>query len=154
MQVSPDILAGQSILHDTFRDRKLLERYLETAALKNDLSLSEAIALLYLSGVRPPRSHAGIWRIFRDFPLQYTCPRAAKSHRSGSASGQRSEGPESGEKQTRFLFTPAAQPVLEDLAQARQEYEAARLDGLMAEEQDAYRVLSQKIHANIQSILQ
>ena len=44
MQVSPDILAGTGILCDAFRDRKLLERYLETAALKNDLSLPEAVA--------------------------------------------------------------------------------------------------------------
>lgn len=153
MQVSPDILAGQSILHDTFRDRKLLERYLETAALKNDLSLSEAIALLYLSECGPEVSRrdladfSGLSRSTLALALQ-------KATAQGLLRTEERKDPESGEKQTRFLFTPTAQPVLEDLAQARQEYEAARLDGLTAEEQDAYQALSQKIHANIQSILQ
>lgn len=153
MQVSPDILAGQSILHDTFRDRKLLERYLETAALKNDLSLSEAIALLYLSECGPEVSRrdladfSGLSRSTLALALQ-------KAAAQGLLRTEERKDPESGEKQTRFLFTPAAQPVLEDLAQARQEYEAARLDGLTAEEQDTYQVLSQKIHANIQAILQ
>jgi len=62
--------------------------------------------------------------------------------------------PESGEKQTRFLFTPAAGPVLADLERARREYEAARLDTLTPEEQAAYQALSQKIQTHIQTVLQ
>ena len=42
MQVSPDVLDGEGVLYDAFRERKLLDRYLETAALKNDLALSDA----------------------------------------------------------------------------------------------------------------
>ena len=153
MQVSPDILAGQSILHDTFRDRKLLERYLETAALKNDLSLSEAIALLYLSECGPEVSRrdladfSGLSRSTLALALQ-------KATAQGLLRTEERKDPESGEKQTRFLFTPAAGPVLEDLERARREYEAARLDTLTPEEQAAYQALSQKIQTHIQTVLQ
>lgn len=48
MQVCPHVLDGEGVLYDAFRERKLLDRYLETAALKNDLTLSDARLLLAL----------------------------------------------------------------------------------------------------------
>ena len=153
MQVSPDILAGTGILCDAFRDRKLLERYLETAALKNDLSLPEAVALLYLRQCTPEVTRrdladfAGLSRSALALALQ-------KAVSQGLLRTEDLKDPESGEKQTRFLFTPAAGPVLEDLERARREYEAARLDTLTPEEQAAYQALSQKIQTHIQTVLQ
>ena len=153
MQVSPDILAGTGILCDAFRDRKLLERYLETAALKNDLSLPEAVALLYLRQCTPEVTRrdladfAGLSRSALALALQ-------KAVSQGFLRTEDLKDPESGEKQTRFLFTPAAGPVLEDLERARREYEAARLDTLTPEEQAAYQALSQKIQTHIQTVLQ
>ena len=153
MQVSPDILAGTGILCDAFRDRKLLERYLETAALKNDLSLPEAVALLYLRQCTPEVTR----RDLADFAGLSRSALALALQTAVSQGFLRTEDlkdPESGEKQTRFLFTPAAGPVLEDLERARREYEAARLDTLTPEEQAAYQALSQKIQTHIQTVLQ
>lgn len=153
MQVSPDILAGGGILYDAFRDRKLLERYLETAALKNDLTLPEAAALLYLHQCTPEITRreladfAGLSRSALALALQ-------KAVSQGLVRTEERKDPDSGEKQTRYLFTPAAGPVLEDLEQAQQEYETVRLDGLTAEERTSYLTLSRKIQTHIQSVLE
>ncbi len=45
-RVAQELLNGSGPLHSAYRDRKLLEQYLETAALKNDLSLQD-ITLLH-----------------------------------------------------------------------------------------------------------
>ena len=40
---------GDGILMDEYRDRKLLDRYLEPIALKNDLQLQDIRLVMYLS---------------------------------------------------------------------------------------------------------
>ena len=47
--VSASALAGEGMLSELYRERKLMQRYLEVAALKNDLTPSEAYLLLCLS---------------------------------------------------------------------------------------------------------
>lgn len=42
-------MEGEGLLLDLFRERKLLEAYVETVALKYDLSMQEIRLLLYLS---------------------------------------------------------------------------------------------------------
>ena len=48
VSICPEALSGEGVLADSFRERKLLEQYLESAALKNGLSLPEARLLLAL----------------------------------------------------------------------------------------------------------
>ena len=47
--VSADAIEGEGVLSDLYRERKLLERYLEAAALKCGLTVPEMTVLLYLS---------------------------------------------------------------------------------------------------------
>ena len=58
VQVQPETLTEEGVLAEAFRERKLLERCLEPAALASDLTLKEALVLLALgrdgfSGAKP-----------------------------------------------------------------------------------------------------
>ena len=153
MQVSPNVLNGEGVLYDAFRERKLLERYLETAALKNDLALPDAKLLLALRDLvfQPTR------RELADF---VNLPRGALSL---SLQKLTARGlvklTEVRRKPERFkrldiTFSEAAQPILADLETARQDYETSRLASLTPEELEQHGLLTGKIQAHIRDILQ
>ena len=153
MQVCPHVLQGEGVLYDAFRERKLLDRYLETAALKNDLALPDARLLLALweLNFQPTRQEAA------DFA---NLPRSAfsLSLKKLTARGLlKVTDVRRGKEQLRrmdIFFAEAAKPVLADLQMARQDYEAARLASLLPEELAQHSLLSEKIQAHIRDILQ
>ena len=61
--VSQEVVAGEGILMDDYRDRKLLDYYLEPIAQKNNLTLGEVRLLLCLSQLR----HIGTRKEIADF---------------------------------------------------------------------------------------
>lgn len=150
---SPDVLSGTGAISEAFRNRKLLEHYLETAALKNDLSLSDAeilLSLKQLGGAAVTR------REMADF--------AGVSRGSLSIGLQRLTGKDfitvgdvreedSSEKLLSITFLPAAAAVLSDLEAAERDYEKARTAGFTGEELARYHALTEQIKENIQNIL-
>ena len=153
MQVSPDVLGGEGVLYDAFRERKLLERYLETAALKNDLALPDAKLLLALRDLafQPTR------RELADF---VNLPRGALSLSLQKLTGRGlvklTEVRRKAERFKRLdiTFSEAAQSILADLETARQDYETSRLSSLTPEEQEQHDLLAGKIQAHIRDVLQ
>ena len=151
MQVSPSMLSGEGVLYDAFRERKLLERYLETAALQNDLTLPDArllLALWELDAQLTRRELADFTHLSRgglSLSLQRLVSRGLIK-----VSDTRKEK----ERRLDIVFTEAAQSVLEDLETARHDYETARLSVLSPEEQAQHDLLAGKIQTHIQEILQ
>ena len=153
MQVSPDVLGGEGVLYDAFRERKLLERYLETAALKNDLALPDAKLLLALRDLafQPTR------RELADF---VNLPRGTLSLSLQKLTGRGlvklTEVRRKAERFKRLdiTFSEAAQPILADLETARQDYETSRLASLTPEELEQHDLLAGKIQAHIRDVLQ
>ena len=153
MQVSPDVLGGEGVLYDAFRERKLLERYLETAALKNDLALPDAKLLLALRDLafQPTR------RELADF---VNLPRGTLSLSLQKLTGRGlvklTEVRRKAERFKRLdiTFSEAAQSILADLETARQDYETSRLSSLTPEEQEQHDLLAGKIQAHIRDVLQ
>ena len=153
MQVSPDVLSGEGVLYDAFRERKLLERYLETAALKNDLALPDAKLLLALRDLtfQPTR------RELADF---VNLPRGTLSLSLQKLTGRGlvklTEVRRKAERFKRLdiTFSEAAQPSLADLETARQDYETSRLASLTPEELGQHDLLAGKIQAHIRDVLQ
>ncbi len=153
MQVSPDVLGGEGVLYDAFRERKLLERYLETAALKNDLALPDAKLLLALRDLafQPTR------RELADF---VNLPRGALSLSLQKLTGRGlvklTEVRRKAERFKRLdiTFSEAAQSILADLETARQDYETSRLSSLTPEEQEQHNLLAGKIQTHIRDVLQ
>ena len=153
MQVCPNAVAGEGALFDAFRERKLLDRYLETAALKNDLTLSDARLLLALWELdfQPTRQEAAdfanLSRSAFSLSLQKLTARGlVKITDLRQEAGQT--------RQMDIAFPPAADPVLADLRDARKTYESTRLAALQPDEQAQYSRLEKKIQAHIRDILQ
>lgn len=151
MQVSPSMLSGEGVLYDAFRERKLLERYLETAALQNDLTLPDArllLALWELDAQLTRRELADFTHLSRG-GLSLSLQRLVSRGLIKVSDTRREK-----ERRLDIVFTEAAQSVLEDLETARHDYETARLSVLSPEEQAQHNLLAEKIQGHIQDILQ
>lgn len=153
MQVSPDVLSGEGVLYDAFRERKLLERYLETAALKNDLALPDAKLLLALRSLafQPTRREladfVNLPRGTLSLSLQKLTARGLIKLAEVRRKAERF-------KRLDITFSEAAQPILSDLETARQDYETSRLASLTPEELEQHNLLAGKIQAHIRDVLQ
>lgn len=153
IRVDPDALNGNGILCDAFRDRKLLDHYLETAALKNDLPLADARLLLSMRQTGPSCTR----RELADFAdLSRGGLTLALQRLSGKEliKIEEARAADLSEKRISISFTPEAAPILSDLEAAQNDYEKARFAGFSSGELAQYHVLSNKIKQNIQDVLQ
>lgn len=147
-RAAQELLCGNGPLHDVYRERKLLERHLETAALKHDLSLSDTLLLLALRELPAPCTR----RELADF--------TGLSRGSLSLSLQRLAfkelvQPESlrEEKLPRCALLPAAEAVLCDLDTALEDARQVRLACLTPEEQTRYEAFSLRVQSQLQTVL-
>ena len=174
--VSAEAIAGEGLLSEIYRQRKLLERYLETAALKNDLTVQEAALLLCLShsgeiiNRRELADFAGIPRrtltmllqrlalrgLIRQEELTDKKPEEKEKKKKKEKHGDRKEqetGKKEKGKKLRITFLPAVEPVLAELALVEQDFDDARFSGFDEEELIQYTRLSEKMKRNMQRIL-
>ena len=155
VRVSPDALEGQGFLFDTFRERKLLDYYLEPAAQKNDLSLPEARLLLYLRQSGPAAR--------KDLADFAGLPRGGLSMLLNRLEGKGlisvtelrgAKGKRGRESRLEITFPPSASAVLEDVANIWEDFTSARLSGFSPEERELYERFVGRIQENIRGILQ
>lgn len=144
-------LEGEGALCDLYRERKLLDYYLEPAAQKNSLTLPEAKLLLHLrqcgEGSRKELADfAGVSRSSLSILLQRLGARGLVSVTEVKAAAGR-------EKRLRVMFLPESEPVLAELKCAYQDFQEAQLSGLDAEERARYDELSCRIQNNMREIL-
>lgn len=177
--VCPEAVSGDGILMEAYRERKLLERYLETVALRNDLSLKEVTLLLYLSQTHILRSRKELADFTgmsgnslamtlkklssKDFikitdvrELREQTPHSKNADASITAvTKQRSalSTRKTVEKYIRIELLPAAIAILPDLATAQNDFDTARFQGFTEEELVQYAKLSEKIKENTQKVL-
>lgn len=152
VQVNSGALNGTGHLCDAYRNRKLLESRLETAALKNDLLLQDTILLLALRQLSDPCSR----RELADFVNLSRSSLSISLQRLASRDliqAEKLKPDEAEEKQLRINFTVAAEPILRDLELALADYDLARFAGFTPEEQHQYQALTQKMQDNLQKIL-
>ena len=153
MQVCPHVLDGEGVLYDAFRERKLLDRYLETAALKNDLTLSDARLLLALweLNFQPTRREAAD---FANLPRStFSVSLQRLTARGLVKVAELRQGKERSWRMD-ITFPEAAGPVLADLRIARQNFESTRLAALQPGELAQYNRLAEKIQSHIRDTLQ
>ena len=177
--VCVEAVLEDGIITEAYRSRKLLERYLEPAALKHDLSLTEISLLLYFYQFGKSRE-AGRVALAADSGLSkagmqnqpgYLFNRRKLADIMGmprpmlSASIQKLvarglikvediRAKKGMERQIRVLILPAADSLLEDLAVVEQDYHQARFAGFGEEELEQYTRMSERMKENIQKILQ
>lgn len=153
--VCQEAVDGEGIVMDAYRDRKLLERYLEIAALKNDLSLAEVQLLLYLSQPHQISNRKEL-ADFVNVSRRTLSQKLQKLMARGLVKAEEFREPKplgKAEKKLRITILPEADPVMEDLATAQNDYDQARLAGFTEEELLQYARLSRKIKENIQKVL-
>lgn len=153
VRVSSSALMGRGFLFDHFRERKLLDHYLEAAALKNGLSLREARLLLYLRECGPCTrkelaDFTGLSRGGLTMLLNWLEGKGLVSVTETRPLDRKTE------KRLETAFPAAAALVLEDLAEVWEDFTAARLSGFSPEERGQYEQLSERVQGNIRSVLQ
>lgn len=149
---SPDAVAGEGILMDAYRNRKLLEYYLEPVAVKHDMTLVEARLLLYLShakSVHTRKELVDCTDISRG-RLSYTLQKLVSK---GYIKVEETKSDKGTEKLLTITLLSAADRVLADFAIAQKDFDCARFSGLSEEEISQYELLAEKIKKNIQKVL-
>ena len=161
---------GEGILMDEYRDRKLLDRYLEPIALKNDLQLQDIRLVMYLSqphkisSRRELMDYTNMTKNTLSASLQKLITKGIVKieelrvpvQTEESADINVSKKTTKRRKTVRKLeitLLPAADPILRSLSMAENDYEQARYAGLSEEEIVQYAYLSAKIKENVQKIL-
>ncbi|MCI7182201.1 MAG: glycosyltransferase [Schaedlerella sp.] len=151
--VCSEAVAGEGILMDAYRDRKLLEHYQEVVALKYDLTLDDTKLLLYLShphSITTRKELADFTNISR-IALNRSLQRLTAK---GVLKIEDIRVKKSSVRRINIQFQPAADAILADLSVAQSDYDNARFADFTEEELEQYAYLSDKIKENIQRVLQ
>ena len=138
-------VAGEGVLMDNYRTRKLLERYLEPVALK----LTEIWVLFYLChphNVRTRRELAD----FIDISRSALSMALKKLTLKGLIKIEDLRSP----KQLVISLLPETDTILSDLALVQTDFDQTRFSEFTEEELIQYAQLSDKIKDNIQLVLQ
>lgn len=146
--ISEGALNAEGILMDEYRDRKLLDYYLESVAQKNNLSLPEIRLLLCLNQPH----HSNNRKELADFARLSMRALSVLLQKLISKNLIKIEDKRS-KKTFMITFLPAALPILEELENAQTKYDQARFNGFTEEELIQYSVLSEKIKQNVKNIL-
>ena len=141
--INREALANDGILMNAYRDRKLLEHYLDSVALKYDLTVQETNLLLYLS----QRPQVKNLKELADI-TGMTKSRLALALQKLSAKEFIRNG-----EQGNVILLSGAEPVLADLAAAQRDYDMARYAGFSEDELLQYACLSNRIKQNINNVL-
>lgn len=161
---------GEGILMDEYRDRKLLDRYLEPIALKNDLQLQDIRLVMYLSqphkisSRRELMDYTNMTKNTLSASLQKLITKGivkieelrvpVQTEESADINvSQKTAKRRKTVRKLEITLLPAADPILRSLSMAENDYEQARYAGLSEEEIVQYAYLSAKIKENVQKIL-
>ena len=146
------------VLGDTYRNRKLLNYYLETSALKHDLTLRDAhiLCALNLSHTFKSRREIADFTGFNYQSVIFSLQKMAAKElvEIEEIKLPKGEKAKNAQKNFRFTLLPESAPIIAELEQALTDYQAARLSGLSDKELDMHKEFNEKIKKNIQNILQ
>ena len=148
--------AGTGVLSDAYRSRKLLEHYLEPAALKHSLTVAEVWLLLRLQCVGEVVSRkeladfAGMTRVTLTLLLQKLSARdfiqVNESQEDEDASGA--------SKRLHISLLPAAHSLFRDARAALEDYGQICFSGFSQGEREQYLALSHRMQENMRRALQ
>lgn len=161
--VKSEAVEGDSLLSEMYRSRKLLERYLEIAALKNDLELDEAALLLALKQapmVKTRQELADLVGVPEHLVTMLLKRLAAKELLKVTpikpGKPERREKKEKAEKQERrysIAWMPGTEQLLADLESAEKDFEEARFADFTEEERLQWLSLCDKMKSNALRVL-
>lgn len=183
-QALQEVISEDGIIVEKYRDRKLLERYLESVALKYDMTLAELSLLLYRKDAGKALSRkdlaelmhmsrgdlrAALQKLVSRGMLEVVdVPRkrreAAEIAEATGLFGKRGEAQDADAngmtkkkrepRKIRLELLPASDAVLQDIAAAERDYEQAKFRGFTEDELRQYTALERRVQENEKQILQ
>ena len=150
--VLAEAVAEDGILTEAYRNRKLLEYYMEPVALKNDLTLTEVKLLLYIGQNRKVQNRKEL----SDFTnMTKSKLNAAIQHlvSKGYIKVEENRSRKAKEQFLRINLLPASDAILKDLEMVQRDYDNTRFEGFCEEEVEQYARLTEKMKENIQRVL-
>lgn len=152
--VNSDAVAQEGILAEAYRDRKLLERYVETVGLRHDLTLKEASLLLHLSQTNTltSRKELADFTGMSKSTLSGTLQKLVSKNLIKLTDVRKKDAKEA-KRGINIELLPAALDIIPSLATAEHDFNSVRFQGFTDEELTEYQRLSDKITENIQRIL-
>lgn len=153
IRVIPEAITENGVLMDSYRNRKLLERCLEPAALKHEISIAEACLILILKGSGRTLSRkrlAELLQISRT-SLAVAIQKLTARKLVGTEEMAREKG---AERKLKLWLLPASRGILDDLEEAENEFRQVCLSGLDEEEILDYDRLTGKVKENIRKALE
>lgn len=183
-QALQEVISEDGIIVEKYRDRKLLERYLESVALKYDMTLAELSLLLYRKDAGKALSRKDLAELMHmsrgdlraalqklvsrgmlevvDVPRK-RCEAAEIAEATGLF-GKRGEAQDADAngmtkkkrepRNIRLELLPASDAVLQDIAAAERDYEQAKFRGFTEDELRQYTALERRVQENEKQILQ
>ena len=177
IRISIDAMENEGILMNAYRERKLLDRYLETVALKHDLSLDEVKLLLYAGQSHKmctSKEIAEITNISRSVLIIVIQKLVAKGFiktkekeeeikskdfsktekmEKIEKSGKIDKSEKTNANPMEIKLLPKADSILADLSIAQNNFEKMKYAGLNEEEMEQYEYFMEKIKKNVKNAL-
>ena len=145
---------GEGILFDTYRECKILDRYLETVALKHDVSLEDVKVMLYLSQSDECctlKEMSEITRIKRRKLMNAIQKLISKEY---IRLKEQIDLENRKILKLEWEILPDAEGIIGDLIESKSRYWEVMYSGLTEEEIMQYELLSAKIKENVKKQLQ
>lgn len=154
ISVSLSITEGAGILFDSYREIKLLDRYLETTALKHDLSFEDMKLIFYLSQteegctlkemsqvtqIKQRKLILSMQKLMNKEIIRLKEPVDLEKKKS--------------DKKIELELLEGAEMIVSDLLAAKNTYLQVKYSGLTEEEIEQYEMLAEKMRTNIQKAL-
>ena len=139
LNVDADTVTGGGALMDQMRSRRLLEHYLEIAAIKNDLSIEDCALLLYCADAKRVAPREELSKTL-SIPRSTLAASIMKLTSRGFLAQQDTK-----DEKKQLVLLPQADPILRDIRRAQDDYEQAALETLSDDELETYAALHEKI---------
>lgn len=151
--INSEAVSQAGVLAELYRNRKLLERYLETIGLRYDLSINEVSLLLYVSQIDTPRTRKDLADFMGISKNALTVLLKRLSGKDFIKIKEIRTSRKSAPRQLQIELLPAALEILPNLKTVESDFNAVRFDNFTKEELAEYLRLSDKMAENMQKIL-
>ena len=153
ISVSLNVAEGVGILFDTYREGKLLDRYLETVALKYDLSFEEVKLIFYLSQADEGCTLKEMSEVtqIRKRKLEIAIQKLISKEYIKQKEAENQEKKKSANLE--FEILSGAENMIIDLLTAKSTYLQIQYAGFSEEEIEQYEILSARVRENVQKAL-
>ena len=153
ISVSLNVVEGVGILFDTYREGKLLDRYLETVAIKYDLSFEDVKLIFYLSQadegctlkemsdvtqIKRRKLITSIQKLISKEYIKLKTPVDLEKKKSAKVECE---------------FLNNAESIIFDLLTAKSTYHQVKYSGFTEEEIEQYEILTARMRENVQRAL-